>query len=427
MRKRESLSRQEEEEFRQRIAEASKRKRIRNRFGAMEIGGATARLDAISVDAFCQALERRYESFRTRFFKKPSIEVLVNEDEILAQQRVRAEKLSQKMYKLYMQNPNPLTMLSYFQSGVYCDKLTLAAKSTKSKRVNELTKQDVVAEDFMLTSLMRGVQEANKEEKLTDAEFGAVAMHLLRRRDKITSLGDTCLASLSRGSPLLEQQSELKLRQKLRAAELQRVLNTKTVLRIADMKGGKKYLILDGPQPLQDSQAIVQAVRNSPEPVGGTYIHLVQWPKGFITQDRGCTGNIKNRTVSRRFETVKEGAQICQTILTFSLGPDAMRDSFEALELQAMKEVLYFKTIMGYREIPFASINGLIKVPIATTLNLNDLNSPVPFPEKYKKVLLEKSYTSWLYLNDHPSAIWDIQKGKLSVEEFKNIGEPSKN
>lgn len=91
-----------------------------------------------------------------------------------------------------------------------------------------------------------------------------------------------------------------------------------------------------------------------------------------------------------------------------------------------MKEVLFDKTLMGYKKIPFQSRFGLIEVPIAGTLNINDSRSPIPFPAKYRPALLEKSYEAWQEMKKHPELVEKVQKCDASYEEFLEMCEPDK-
>lgn len=206
---------------------------------------------------------------------------------------------------------------------------------------------------------------------------------------------------------------------------LKKLSYSQALFKIFDLRNGQNYLLLYGPQDFTQSQAIYQAVLGSDEPVAGTYVHIVQWPKGFITIDQGCTSDIKSRTQTRLSETRKEGGKecTCQTILTFSYGNDPFNPSYYLMEKRNMTEVLFDKTVLGYKKIPFQSRFGLIEVPIAGTLNLNYSGSPVPFPAKYRPALLKKTYEAWQEMQKHPELVEKVQKGEASYKEFLKMCE----
>lgn len=78
---------------------------------------------------------------------------------------------------------------------------------------------------------------------------------------------------------------------------------------------------------------------------------------------------------------------------------------------------------MGYDKILFNCSYGLIDVPVATTLNLNDPGSPAPFPPNLRKALPEKSYRAWQNMNDNPEWVKKVQNNQVSYEEFQRMGE----
>lgn len=96
-----------------------------------------------------------------------------------------------------------------------------------------------------------------------------------------------------------------------------------------------------------------------------------------------------------------------------------------AMERHTIWEVTKESTLMGYKEIPVRFGNDTFSVKIDGILNLNFLDSPYPFLEKYRLYLSLKSFESWVKLQRNHQVIKEIQRGTYNEEKFRDFGEPS--
>lgn len=345
---------------------------------------------------------------------------------------------TKKLYDITHQNVryerNTLNLFDFAQTTLYHNKLSqLASSSTNYQRQFELSRQPIMAEELVATFLLRAAQEEIGKESYDIKEIDFISSVFKSKRDQMLEISD--LALEMRRNTALDTVTSNKLLQVRDVSSTISRFYDDAQWRLYDVRDGKDNLVLYGPQDLSNAKAIMDTVNSSSNPIAGTYVHFVQWPKGFITQDQGCTGDIKSRILTRRSETRREGSNSSKTVLTFSLGQYGRQETYQALEDANINEVLFEKTLQGqsYAIVQFEmSEKGYIvpyrlprnyKIPLATTLNANVSGSPVAFPAEYMEPLKEKTYAAWCRMHHHPDWVWDVQQGKVSVEEFRNMCE----
>ena len=80
-------------------------------------------------------------------------------------------------------------------------------------------------------------------------------------------------------------------------------------------------------------------------------------------------------------------------------------------------------TLMGQSRVRFKAAQGVVYIPLGTTLNVNNVSSQQSFPNEYKSVLQRKSYAAWIKMNNNPAFVAAVQQSAVSSEEFARMGE----